>query len=121
MKNIRCSEILAKVDNLKPNMYSQSLKRSWLNSAEIKIREFMAMYNNSLFDDSFIEEENPYLTLKEDKSDLYVYYVMAMIDLSNQDITLYNNNVIIFTDMLEDFKKQYRREHTPQKNTSTTL
>ena len=112
---------MAKVDSLKPNMYSQSLKRSWLNSAEIKIREFMAMYNNTLFDDGFIEEDNPTLTLKEDKADLYVYYVMAMIDLSNQDITLYNNNVIIFSDMFEDFKKQYRRENTPQKNTVTAI
>ncbi len=121
MKSIRCSDILAKVDKLKPNVYSQAIKRSWLNSAEIKIREFMAMYNNTLLDDSFLEEENPALVISEEKSDIYVYYVMAMIDLSNQDITMYNNNVIIFTDMLEDFKKQYRRENIPEKNTKTSL
>ncbi len=121
MKSVRCSDVLAKVDKLKPNVYSNVLKRSWLNAAEIKVKEFISMYNQELLDDRFLSEENPILSIQEDKSDIYVYYVMAMIDLSNQDITLYNNNVIIFTDMFEDYKKQYRRQNIPQKNTKITL
>ena len=115
---IKCSDILAKADNLKPNVYTQKLKRSWLNTLEVRIREFTSKYGEEVFDDAFLTEEKPVLRLSSEKSDIYLFYIMAMIDLANQDINMYNNNTVMFENLLENFQKDYRRRNIPQKSTS---
>ena len=113
------TDVITKCDRLKPNIYSHSQKREWLNNIEAKIRQYASMYAENIGDHTFETEENPTLFLPECKADIYVYYLISMIDLSNQEYGLYNNSASYYNNELKTWKCEYRRQNIPL--TSTTI
>ena len=110
---MRLSEIIAQCDTIKPNTYSFSQKKNWLIKIESDIREYRALYSGKKADLSFADEENPQFSLDESKADIYLYYLISMIDLSNQEYALYNNSVAYFNSVYGQWQKQHRRENCP--------
>ncbi len=104
-------------DVLSPNNFLQLQKRNWIFTLEGKIRYFMSMYGETDYDDSFESEDNPELILGADGSDIYVYYLLSMMDMANSDIAMYNNHSAMFNSLMTEWQKQYRRENIPPKNT----
>ena len=113
-RNMTASDIITKCDRIKPNVYPQSQKRDWLNKIESDIREYMCLYTNKDTDTDFEKEENPALSLPESESDIYVYYLISMIDLSNQEYSLYNNSSAFFNALFQKSQKKYRSQNKPQ-------
>lgn len=107
-------DVITMCDKLKPNEYSQQQKRKWAEKIESDIRRYAAMHSGKDADISFKDESNPTLFLGEDFSDIYVYYLISMIDLSNQEYQLYNNSASYFNSVFTGWKKQHRRENLPQ-------
>ena len=114
-------DVIEKCDTLKPNVYSQSQKRDWVYNLELQIREFALLYTNEEADNLFLNQENATLSLGNQWSDIYVYYLLSMIDLANCDVVMYNNNTAMFNELLKSWQKKFRREHTPEKTTKITL
>ena len=114
------SDIITKCDRIKPNVYPQSQKREWLNKIESDIREYMCLYSEKYADTNFVNEENPTLSLAESEADIYVYYLISMIDLSNQEYSLYNNSSAFFNALFQKWQKKYRRQNKPQCKTYIT-
>ena len=110
---MRLSEIIAQCDTIKPNTYSFSQKKKWLMKIESDIRQYSTMYSDKKADMTFIDEENPGLSLDESKEDIYLYYLISMIDLSNQEYALYNNSVAYFNSVYGEWQKQHRRDNCP--------
>lgn len=110
---MKALDIIAACDSLKPNEYSQSQKREWLNKIESDIRKYAALHSEAKADMLFSEEENPELFLDDSRKDVYIYYLISMIDLSNQEYKLYNNSASYFNYVFSEWKKQHRRENTP--------
>lgn len=104
-------------DVLCPNNFLQTQKRNWVYTLESKIRYFMSMYGECDFDDSFENDSNAELILGTDGSDIYVYYLLSMMDMANSDIAMYNNHSAMFNSLMTEWQKQYRRENIPKKNT----
>lgn len=111
---MRLSEIIAHCDTIKPNTYSFSQKKKWLMKIESDIREYYTLYSQEKADMDFLKDENPLLLLDESKEDIYLYYLISMIDLSNQEYSHYNNSVSFFNSIYSDWKKEYRRAHCPE-------
>ncbi len=111
------ADVITKVDSLKPNVFSQSQKRDWVYSLEMQIREFKNLYTNEETDMLFLNDENATLTLDAQWTDIYVYYLMSMIDMANCDVVMYNNNTALFNEILKNWQKKFRRENMPAKNT----
>ena len=111
------ADVITKVDSLKPNVFSQSQKRDWVYSLEMQIREFKNLYTDEETDMLFLNDENATLTLDVQWTDIYVYYLMSMIDMANCDVVMYNNNTALFNEMLKSWQKKFRRENVPEKNT----
>lgn len=107
------ADIISKCDRIKPNVYSQSQKRDWLNKIETDIRQYAVLYSKDEADLSFTNEENPTMYLPETESDIYVYYLISMIDLSNQEYKLYNNSAAYFNSALQSWQRKHRREIKP--------
>ena len=57
------------------------------------------------------------MLLGSEYTDMYAYYVVAMIDLANQNITMYNNSVAMFETLYDSWRKKWRRENLPKKIT----
>lgn len=113
-------KVIERTDALKPNVFTESQKRDWIYALEVQLREFRVMYDDREADMLFLNDENSELILPRDKDDAYVYYLMAMMDLANEDIAMYNNNIAMANELVKAFQKQYRRENLPKKNTKIT-
>lgn len=103
------NEVVAYIDQVKPNIYTDAVKFQWMNTLEGLIaREVM-------------DEEAPALNLPDDADtpllvespfdDIYGMYVSAMIDFHNREYDHYNNSVLLFKERLEQFKTWYIRTH----------
>lgn len=114
------ADVITKADSIKPNVFSQSQKRDWIYSLEVQIREFKNLYTDEETDMLFLNDENATLCLDIQWSDIYVYYLMSMIDMANCDVVMYNNNTALFNEMLKSWQKKFRRENLPAKNTKIT-
>ncbi|MBE7049161.1 MAG: hypothetical protein E7394_00130 [Ruminococcaceae bacterium] len=115
------SDVITKCDRIKPNEYSYGQKREWLNKIESEIRQYASMYSGKNADLSYTNVENPVLFLDDIYMDIYLYYIISMIDLSNQEYALYNNSSSFYNDRLRNWQKKYRRENMPECNVSINL
>ena len=104
-------------DSISPNNFTQAQKRNWVYTLELKIRYLKSMYGETEYNDSFENEDNAQLILGSDGSDIYVYYLLSMMDMANSDISMYNNHSAMFNSLMTDWQKKYRREHLPLKKT----
>lgn len=115
------TDVVSKADELRPNVLRLSQKRDWLYALEMKIREFMQMYEDDEADDMFLGEENALFVLPNGMEDMYVYYLLSMMSLASCDIAMYNNYTAMFNQMYKDWQRKYRREHLPSKNTKSEV
>ncbi len=115
---MKSTDIITQCDRIKPNVYSFAQKRKWLNKIETDIRQFASRYTEADADLGFLQEENPTLFLDDANSDIYLYYLISMIDLSNQEYALYNNSSSFYNASLLKWQKNYRRTHLPVCSTS---
>ncbi len=107
-------------DAISPNGFLQTQKRNWVYTLEAKIRYFMSMYGETHYDDSFENDTNAELVLGSEGSDIYVYYLLSMMDMANSDVAMYNNHSAMFNSLMTDWQKKYRRQNIPPKNTVIT-
>ena len=99
-------------DRLRPNIVKSEDKYHWIDVVENLILCHMTQHGE------FIREASQdSLLLGDEYRDMYAYYVIAMIDLTNGDIAMYNNSCSFFNDMFMEWKKKWRRENIPQKDT----
>lgn len=115
------TDIVTKADSIRPNTLTLNQKRDWLYALEMKIREFILMYEPAEADDLFLREENALLILPDEAADMYVFYLLSMICLAVCDIAMYNNYTAMFNQLYSDWQKKHRRENIPTKNTKSEV
>ena len=118
---MKALDVICECDKIKPNEYAYQQKRKWVDKIEHEIREYASMYSGEKADMTFKDTENPVLYLGREHMDIYLYYVISMIDLSNQEYALYNNSSSYFNSVFSDWKKFYRRKNKPACNISIKL
>lgn len=119
-------EILAKVDEIKPNTFDENLKITWLSELEGRIfNDVILTHVHDLVDDgegNMIEptfagfdetSENEELLAPDTYCDLYRNYVFAQMDFANGETDRYNNSMIMFNKSYNDFCNWYNRTHKP--------
>lgn len=85
------NEIIDKSENAKPH-------------SEYEFREKAGM--KVVTPDTDLLVEAPY-------DELYVYYLMAQLDLAYGETDKYNKHIILFDDAFNAFAKYYRQKHKP--------
>lgn len=110
------NEVIARVDRLKPNAYTEEDKYQWIATLE------------GLICTEVMGEEAPEYSLPEDADtpllvghpfdDIYALYVSAMIDFHNREINNYNNTVLMFSERFDKYKAWYiqRNAHGKARN-----
>ena len=61
--------------------------------------------------------EDDELTVPDTYADLYVFYLLAHIDLANGDTHGYTNNMILYNSLISEFSRYYTRTHMPKQST----
>ena len=112
-------ELLTKIDELKPNHYSETRKIEWLNQVEEQIYFNVILQHEGYKDVEYCR----YVTVDEHGGntllasgmyeDLYRHYIEGQIDYANQEIGKYNNSSEMYNHLYSEFTKWYRRKHMP--------
>lgn len=111
---MKIRQAIEKTDELKPNHYGDRNKIQWLSSLDFKVKAEVLDTHveesnfNGYNDETDIETE---LLIPDTFAMAYVYWLEAQIDLNNNEIAKYNNNVSLFNTEYMGFKKWYNQTH----------
>ncbi len=106
------NDVLTLVDAYRPSLCEEKEKINWIYTLEKQITEHMSRYAQKReANENLTGSSN--LSLGKEYLDMYVYYVISMIDLANQDVAMYNNSCAFFNGLFSDWQKKWRREHLP--------
>lgn len=107
-------EVLAEIDENKPNQYEEGTKLRWLNTIENKVYQTMIKREGEEIDKPNININSDYedeLLLPDSFTDIYIHYLSAMIDYHNGETQRYNNSSIMFDNEFSEFENYWYREH----------
>ena len=110
-------EVLARVDTIRPNAYTDGEKIAMLNTIEGRIYTDI-LEQAADFMGEFLPfregEEERELAVPVPFADVYIYYLAAMIDFYNGDSGRYNDTMVLYNQAWEDYAAYYRERHKPK-------
>ena len=113
------NEILTNVKELKPNQFEDKVLLEWINTIEGKVEnEVLCMREEderikALGYKKYTEETDrrTELLVPDPYTDLYRYYLFAMIDLTNEETDRYANDMLMFNNSWTEFANYWYRTH----------
>ena len=111
-------EAINEIDNIKPNIISQSDKLKWLKKLDGMIKIEIIDRHEGGDDTSFVDY-NEYnmdsdLIVRSPYDDIYIKWLEMQIDYANNEYLKYNNSAAAFDNAYERFSRQYHRTHMPK-------
>jgi hypothetical protein len=111
-------DALYRIDELKPNGYSQSEKIKWLSSLDGMIKsEIIDTHEggepvvfNGYDEDTALDTV---LLVPAPYDDIYLRWLETQIDYSNGEYGKYNNSIIMYNTACSAYEKYYNRTHMP--------
>lgn len=108
-----------RIDNLKPNSYSQEEKIKWLSALDGTIKAEIIDTHEGGEDIVFSGyNENTVLTTEllapHPYDELYICWLEAQIDYANGEYGKYNNSMAMYNTAYNAFLNYYNRNHMPK-------
>ena len=103
-------ELFDYLQEVKPHQYEEHILMQWLNVLEKRICEFYAEFEDNEVE--YIEHTDVEESLLVDELELYAIWLAAKIDFHNYEYTYYNNDVLVFNELWEEFQSRHGRTHT---------
>lgn len=114
---MRIDELLTNVCEVKPNQYQDNILIDWINSVEGRIvKEVFETHEQKepvVFNGYSENDMDAELLVEAPYTDLYKYYLFAMIDFANGETDKYENSMIMFNNSYSEYKAWYNRTHMP--------
>ena len=112
-------DAIYRLDELKPNSYSQSEKIKWLSSLDGQIKSEIIDTHEGGEDKVFIGyNENTDLATEllvpAPYDDIYLRWLEAQIDYANGEYGKYNNTITAYNDAYVIYQKYYNRTYMPK-------
>lgn len=111
-------DAIYRIDELKPNRYSQSEKIKWLSTLDGLIKsEIIDTHEGgegivfSGYDEN--TDISTVLLVPAPHDHIYIHWLEARIDYSNGEYGKYNNSHVAYNDAYSMFQKYYNRTHMP--------
>ena len=112
-------DAIYRIDELKPNSYSQSEKIKWLSSLDGLIKSKIIDTHEggeavifSGYDEN--TELGTELLVPAPYDDVYLRWLETQIDYANGEYGKYNNSAIIFNTAYTEYANYYNRTHMPK-------
>ena len=110
------SAAIAACDRMRPNTFAYGEKEAWLRELEARIREEIVRTHEGA--EAFLagraqEGEDAHLAPSPHES-LYLFYLLARIDLMNGETARYNESAALFNAQYDAFSAAYNRAHRPR-------
>lgn len=113
------SEAINKVDNYKPNSYTQQDKVRWLSILDGIVKtEIIDTHEGGegvVFNGYEADTDvGTVLLVPAPYDDIYVKWLEAQIDYANGETAKYNNSMVMYNTAYSAFERYYNRTHTPK-------
>ena len=102
-------EVICKADELRPNAIEEETKFAWVWTLDGDVASFMGKEHK---ENPFPQDEQ--LLMPHPDDDIYIFYLMAMIDTANRDSALYANDSVLFNSVYGEAKATWRRNNIPK-------
>ena len=109
-------QAMDRADGLRPNTVPEAEKRLWLAQLDGAMRrqihakheaaEDVSGADQSQADDTVLLAEEPY-------AGVYLYWLMAQMDLAQGELTRYNNDMMLYNLSLTEYAVDYKQKHLP--------
>lgn len=115
---MKISEVIAKLDSLKPNAFAMEDKIGWINELEWRIKREIVDTHEVIepveFDGYSGEESLEQVLIAPAPWDnVYLRWLECMVDYYNGESARFVNSRILFNDSYADFAAWYNRTHRP--------
>lgn len=114
---ITLGDVIAQLDQIKPNQYDLDTKVRWLNDVEGQlVQEIFSWHagtENLTFPHFNSADLTQILLVPAPYHDLYVKYLCAQVDFANAEFNRYNNSMTLYNALLSSFADWYNRTHVP--------
>ena len=112
-------DALYRIDELKPNGYSQTEKIKWLSSLDGVIKSEIIDTHEGGEDIVFkgydeYADLNTVLLVPAPYDDIYLRWLEAQIDYVNGETGKYNNSLVAYNDAYDLYWRHYNRTHMPK-------
>lgn len=112
-------EAINKIDNFKPNSYTQEDKVKWLSILDGMIKKEIIDTHEGSENVTFngYEADTPVgtvLLVPAPYDDVYVKWLEAQIDYTNGETQRYENSMIAFNNAFVTFQRFYNRTYMPK-------
>lgn len=112
------SEVMSRIDVLKPNRYTQSEKVQWLSTLDGVIKKEIIdthegaedIVFNGYNDDTNLDTE---LLVPAPYDVVYLHYLEMQMDYANGEYGRYNNSTALYNSAYSTFERYYNRTHMP--------
>lgn len=112
------AELIAEVDENRPNQFDKNKKTGWVNEIEAKVVRAVinrAMWNEVIFNPYQYElDAEKELLVPDEHKDVYETYLYAKMDYTNGEIDRYNADAAMHSAAWTDYAAEYRRTHYPK-------
>ena len=107
------NKIIEQVEEIKPNVFGEEVKFGWLSQLNGMICRIV-MQQEETPELKYPDDMDKDLLVPEPYEGLYALWLMAKIDFYNRDDDDYNNTMLMFNQMFDEYKKLYIRENMPR-------
>ena len=110
---VTINKIIEQVDGVKLNTFDTEAKFNWLAQLDGQISQLVMQHEEPVVYEYPKDMDTP-LLVDGPFEGVYAAYLEAQIDLRNREYDHYNNSVMVYATLLDEFKKWYIREHMPK-------
>ena len=118
------ADLIAYVDQIRPNAYDKEVMTGWVNEIEHKIYDQVlnkAVGNTAVDPTPYLYDMNgeTELLVEDAHKDVYVTYLLAQMDYANMELDRYNTDAAMHQAAWQDYAAEYRRNHLPKSDELT--
>ena len=111
------NEAISLVDTLKPNQIPDEIKVRWISILEGKIINEIILTHELAdivdFNGYTIDDMDTELLVPDTYSDVYVFYIEAMIDQTNNEGARYASSMNCFNNAWQEYANYYNKNNKP--------
>ena len=107
-------KVIAFVDDIKPNAFSNEVKTQWVSEAEGLVQtEVLLWASPNILVYDWAKDKARELLVLPPHDKLYLSYLTAMIDFANGEYNKYQNTMELFNSQFGEYMRWFARNYEP--------
>ena len=111
---MKLSDVIARVDDIKPNAFTDATKTAWINECEGLVQtEVMLIAAEDVIQYDYDADAQTELLVRPPHDKIYWAYLSALIDFANGEYNKYQNTMQLFNNYFGEYMRWYALRYRP--------